>query len=115
LYIDPDDDPILSYPDFKKEFIIRTDASLKGIGDVLLQKEGDSLEHPICCISRTLSTSEKNYSVTDLEGLAVIFSLKYFSQYILSNKNLTKFITDHKPLLEFFKKSIPTSNRHARW
>ena len=108
-------DPILSYPDFKKEFIIRTDASLKGIGGVLLQKEGDSLEHPICCVSRTLSTSEKNYSVTDLEGLAVIFSLKYFSQYILSNKNLTKFITDHKPLLGFFKKSIPTSNRHARW
>ncbi len=108
-------DPILSYPNFDKEFIIRTDASTKGIGAVLLQVEGDGLEHPICCISRTLSNSEKNYSVTDLEGLAVIFSLKYFQQYILTSKETVKIITDHKPLIGYLKKSIPTSNRHARW
>ena len=108
-------DPILSYPDFDNEFIIRTDASTKGIGGVLLQMEEDKLEHPICCISRTLSPAEKNYSVTDLEGLAIIHSIKKFRPYIISNKKPIKLITDHKPLLGLFKRSIPNNNRHARW
>ena len=108
-------DPILSYPDFNKEFIVRTDASTQGIGAVLLQVEEDKLEHPICCISRTLSKSELNYSVTDLEGLAINFAIQKFRQYLISNKQPTIFITDHKPLLGFFKNSIPIKGRHMRW
>ena len=58
---------------------------------------------------------KKNYSVTDLEELVIIFSIYHFRQHILSSKNPTNFIADHKPLHGLFKKSIPTSNRHARW
>ena len=108
-------DPILVYPDFNKHFIIRTDASTKGIGGVLLQVEEDKLEHPISCVSRSLKPAEENYSITDLEGLAVIYTLKKFRQYIVSNKNQTIFITDHKPLTGFFKKSLPVKGRHLRW
>jgi len=92
-------DPILVYPDFNKPFIIRTDASTKGIGGVILQEEEDGMEHPISCVSRSLKPAEENYSITDLEGLALIYSLKKFRQYIISNKNPTIFITDHKPLI----------------
>lgn len=53
--------------------------------------------------------------MTDLESLSVIYSLKHFQQYILSSKNKVKFITDHKPLIGFFKNTIPTLNRHVRW
>jgi len=108
-------DPILSYPDFNKPFIVRTDASKKGIGGVILQEGKDELEHPISCVSRSLKPSEINYSITDLEGLALIYTLKKFRQYIISNKNQTIFITDHKPLLGFFNKSLPTKGRHLRW
>jgi len=108
-------DPILSYPDFSKEFIIRTDASTQGIGAVILQVEEDKLEHPICCVSRTLTKSEKNYSTTDLEGLAIYYAIKQFRHYIISSKWPTTIITDHKPLLGFYKKSIPVKGRHARW
>jgi hypothetical protein len=108
-------DPILAFPDFNRPFIIRTDASIKGIGGVLLQREEDKLEHPIYCVSRSLKPAEENYSITDLEGLAVIYSLKKFREYIVSNKQITTVITDHKPLLGFFENSIPTKNRHFRW
>lgn len=60
--------PILKYPEFDKEFIIRTDASYDGVGGVLLQKNDDNdIEHPVHFISRTLTKSEKNYGITDLE------------------------------------------------
>ena len=108
-------DPILIYPDFEKEFIVRTDASTQGIGAVLLQVEEDKLEHPICCISRTLSPPEKNYSVTDLEGLAINFAIQKFRQYLISSKQPTIFITDHKPLIGFYKNTIPSKSRHMRW
>jgi len=39
-------DPILKYPDFSKEFIIRTDASYEVLGGLLLQKN-DGKEFPI--------------------------------------------------------------------
>jgi len=108
-------DPILCYPDFDKEFIVRTDASTQGIGAVLLQVEEDKLEHPICCVSRTLSPPERNYSVTDLEGLAINYAIQKFRQYLISNKKPTIFITDHKPLLGFYKNTIPNKGRHMRW
>ena len=79
-------DPILCYHDFDKEFIVRTDASTQGIDVVLLQVEDDKLEHPICCVNRTLSPPERNYSVTDLEGLAINYAIQKFRQYIISNK-----------------------------
>lgn len=108
-------DPILIYPDFNKPFIVRTDASNKGIGGVLLQIGKDNLELPVTCVSRSLKPAERNYSITDLEGLAVIYTLKKFRQYIISNKNKTKFITDHEPLIGFFNKSLPVKGRHLRW
>jgi len=73
------------------------------------------MEHPICCVSRSLKPAEGNYSITDLEGLAIIYCLKKFREYIVSNKDTTIFITDHKPLLGFFLKSIPVKTRHVRW
>jgi len=77
--------------------------------------EEDKLEHPIYCISRTLSLSEKNYSTTDLEALAIYFAIKKLRHYIISNKQPTIFITDHKPLLGLFKNTIPTKGRLMRW
>jgi len=65
---------MLTYLNFERPFIIRKDASIKGIGGVLLQVEDDNLEHQIACVSRSLKPAE-NYSITDLEGLAVIYTL----------------------------------------
>ena len=46
--------PILCYPCYDKQFIIRTDASYQGIGGVLLQLYNDEVEHPVFYISSDL-------------------------------------------------------------
>ncbi|CAB5193554.1 unnamed protein product [Rhizophagus irregularis] len=58
--------PIVQYPDFLKPFFLYTDASIIGLGVILAQKTDDQ-EH----ISRTLIPAEKNYTITELECLAI--------------------------------------------
>jgi len=66
---------VFSLSDYDKEFIIRTDASRKGIGGVFTKGWGwkwTSLHF----VSRTLKSAELNYNVTDLEGLAAFYCVK---------------------------------------
>ena len=65
--------PVLGYADYTADFILETDASFKGIGAVLMQKQDDTLR-VIAYASRTLRPSERNdanYSSAKLELLAV--------------------------------------------
>ena len=43
--------PVLSFPDFKKPFLLETDASGKGLGAVLSQKQDDGRYHPVAYAS----------------------------------------------------------------
>ena len=45
--------PILVFPDFEKEFIVQTNASLYAVGAVLSQLDNEGNEHPIAYCSRT--------------------------------------------------------------
>jgi len=107
--------PILVPPDYSKPFIIRTDASREGLGGVLLQRYEDDVEKPIYFESRSLSNSEENYCITDLEGKAVYHCVKKFKAYIVGSKYITIVYTDHKPLVSIFGKREPTSSRHLKW
>jgi len=107
--------PILCYPRFDKPFIIRTDASYLGIGGVLLQLYEDKIEHPVFYISRSLSKSEHNYSITELEGTAAYYCINKFKPYILGNPFRTILYTDHQPLVPIIKNNEPNTSKHARW
>jgi hypothetical protein len=54
--------PVLTYPDFAKEFVVETDASSWAVGAILSQRDENGRLHPCQFASRTLSPAEKNYS-----------------------------------------------------
>ena len=68
---------------------------------------------PIAYASRTLNPTERRYSVTERESLAVIFGLKKFGHTTLGFK--IQEITDHKPILDLFKKRTFTNNQKFSW
>ena len=52
--------PVLGYPDFSREFILETDASLNGLGTVLSQQGKDGEIHVIAYASCYLCPSERS-------------------------------------------------------
>nr|GEV75331.1 putative reverse transcriptase domain-containing protein [Tanacetum cinerariifolium] len=63
--------PILALPEGTKDFVVYCDASLKGYGAVLMQRE-----KVIAYDSRKLKVHEENYSTHDLELGVVVFALR---------------------------------------
>nr|GFA59900.1 putative reverse transcriptase domain-containing protein [Tanacetum cinerariifolium]GFB32383.1 putative reverse transcriptase domain-containing protein [Tanacetum cinerariifolium] len=83
--------PILALPEGSEDFIVYCDASNKGLGAVLMQRE-----KVILYASRQLKIHEKNYTTHYLELEAVVFALKIWRHYLYGTK-CTVF-TDHKSL-----------------
>ena len=102
---------ILKYPDFKRSFILATDASGVALGAVLSQKHGE-IEHPIAYASRVLNKAEQSYSVTERELLALVWATKYFRCYLYGRKFTA--ITDHAALKWLLSLKDPSS-RLLRW
>ena len=86
--------PVLVYPRFDlqaSEFMLQTDASAVGLGTVL-EQDG----HMIAYASRSLTPSERQYSVIQRECLAVVYALKQFHNYLLGHR--FQLLIDHAPL-----------------
>ncbi|GJT28052.1 putative reverse transcriptase domain-containing protein [Tanacetum coccineum] len=88
-------------------FIVYCDASIKGLGVVLMQRE-----KVIAYASRQLKIHEKNYTTHDLELGAVVFSLKLWRHYLYGTK-CTVF-TDHKSLQHILNQK-ELNMRQRRW
>lgn len=104
--------PVLVYPDFAKCFILETDASGVGLGAVLSQKQASGKVVPIAYASRTLQSHEKNYGISELEALAVVWATKHFRTYPYGHS--CDVITDHEALQALLNTPHP-SGKLARW
>ena len=104
--------PVLAFPDMSKEFILNTDASTEAIGFVLSQIGDDNLEHPIAYNGRALRGSEKNWSITELEALALVVAIKEFHPY-LAMRRFTVY-TDHISL-SWLREIKQHNGRLLRW
>ncbi|GKE25784.1 putative reverse transcriptase domain-containing protein, partial [Tanacetum coccineum] len=81
--------PILALPKGSEDFVVYFDASPKGLGAILMQRE-----KVIAYASRQLKVHKKNYTTHDLELGSVVFALKIWRHYLYKTK-CTMF-TDHK-------------------
>ncbi|GKA93493.1 putative reverse transcriptase domain-containing protein [Tanacetum coccineum] len=100
-------EPILALPEGSENFLIYYDASHKGIGAVLMQKE--KVRAYASC---QLKIHEKNYTTHDLELGAVVFALKMWRHYLYGAKCVG--FTDHKSLQHILDQK-ELNMRQRRW
>ena len=105
------EDPVLQLPNWDQPFIVRTDASDRGLGAVLLQENLGRLQ-PVAYISRKLSETEMRYSVGERECLAIVWAIKKFFVYLYGRHFIVE--TDHQPLCYLQQKKSENS-RLTRW
>jgi hypothetical protein len=96
--------PILVFLDWSKEFNVHVDASSISLGTVLAQSGSGDIEHPISFASRKLSKAERNYTMTEREGLDMVYALQKFRHYLLGGH--FKMFTDHSALKYLVNKPV---------
>jgi hypothetical protein len=69
--------PVLSLPNLDKLFVVETDASMVGVGAVLMQ-EG----HPIAYISKALGLKQQAMSIYEKKMLAIMHAVHKWRHYL---------------------------------
>jgi hypothetical protein len=99
--------PVLTLPDFTKNFFLECDASRKGIGVVLMQ-EGQ----PLAFTSKKLSERNLGKSIYEKEMLAIMHAFDLWCPYLLGKHFQIK--TDHQSLKYFPEQRISSSDQQ-KW
>ncbi|KAG8491003.1 hypothetical protein CXB51_014135 [Gossypium anomalum] len=88
--------PVLVQPESGKEFVIYSDASLLGLGCVLMQ-EG----RVVAYVLRQLKPHEKNYPTHDLELAAIVFALKIWRHYLFGERRWLELLKDYELVIDY--------------
>ncbi|UYV63238.1 hypothetical protein LAZ67_2003514 [Cordylochernes scorpioides] len=97
------------------------DASLQGIAGILKQQHPDGTLHPVQYYSRALRPHEKNYTITELECLAVIDSVEKFRIYLAGVRSRAESKMEIEDFLLFYMVdevdlgTTDVGSRCARW
>ncbi|CAB0045367.1 unnamed protein product [Trichogramma brassicae] len=97
--------------DFARPFIVQCDASALAIGGVLSQVFDDG-EHPIVYVSRVLTSAERNYTTSEKECLALLWTIRKLRPYLEGYKFIA--VTDHSAL-QYLRNLKDPTGRLARW
>nr|GEW99639.1 putative reverse transcriptase domain-containing protein [Tanacetum cinerariifolium] len=99
--------PILALPEGNDDFVVYCDASIQGLGVVLIQRE-----KVIAYASQQLKPHEENYTTHDLELGAVVFAIKIWRHYLYGTKCIV--FTNHKSLQHVLNQK-ELNMRQCRW
>lgn len=88
--------PLISAPDFTKDFILYISASTYAVAGVLIQEATDHREHVIYYLSKMLSGPSINYNYDEKLALVVVLSIQKLCHYILLRK--TRVVTNSNPM-----------------
>ena len=102
--------PTLRHPDFKRHFVLVTDASSIAIGAALQQLDDEGDTYTVAYFSRTLNAAQRRWSSYDLEFYAIVASCQRFQDY-LRDARFT-IISDCASLMTLRR---ATRGKYARW
>ncbi len=92
----------LAYYDSSLPLTLEVDASQKGLGAALLQRD-----RVIAFASKTLTTAQSNYSNIEREALALVHGIQRFHTYVYGRE--VNVITDHKPLVNLWQRPLTSA------
>ena len=104
--------PTLALPDFTLPFVLTTDACTTGIGWTLSNKHLDGSDRVCSFGGRSLRPNERNWCVSELEGLSMIEGIRANHVY-LAHKPF-EIVTDHRALIFIKSMKLPSSPRLTR-
>ena len=91
--------PILAYYNPKKQTVLQTNASIKGLGACLLQEE-----KPVYFASKALTQAQWGYVAIELDSLAVAWAMEMFHHFLYASHFTLE--TDQKALEAILSKQI---------
>ena len=110
--------PILAFPDFDKPFLLEMDASGRGLGAVLSQKQADERYHPIAYASHVMNDTKQRYHSNKQEFLTLKWAVtEQFHEYLSPyGRNRNEFVvcTDNN-LLTYIFSSANLDAAGQRW
>ena len=100
--------PVLAYYNPKKQTVLQTDASIKGLGACLLQEE-----KPVYFASKALTDAQKGYVAIEFESLAVAWPMEKFHHFLYVSHFILE--TDQKLLEAILSKSLNQAAPRLQW
>lgn len=97
--------PVLALPDFTHPFVLETNASTNGIGDVLIQNK-----RPLAYLSKKLGLKNQLLSTYEKEFLALLTAITKWRHYLMGSRFIIK--TYHISLKYLLEQKINTASQH---
>jgi len=103
--------PVITAPDWNHSFKLMCDTSDYAVGVVLRQRKG-KLFYVIHYASKVLNDTQSNYTATEEELLAIVYSLEKFRAYLIGSKVMV--YTDHA-VIRYLLTKPESKPRLIRW
>ena len=102
---------MLHFIDDKLPLILRTDASMAGLGGILFQRTGIGQEEiPVAFVSKAFNSTEQNWSTIEQEGYGIFYCIMKLQHYLKGRTFIVE--TDHRNLVYMASSSTP---KVIRW